>query len=171
MPGCGLNLNNLTSQPKSLAIGKMRALGIDYGEKRIGLAYGDELGVATVLPAAVEPTMEARWEMIRKTLEQRRITQLVVGYPYNMDGSVGFKANEVDAFIAELEARFGLPVHRVDERLSSSAVERDLGWSAKKERAMRKTGIVDSAAARLILQDWLDLRLQPDLVEFNDEEE
>ena len=137
----------------------MRRLGIDYGEKRIGLAYGDELGVATPLPAAVQETFEARMEAIAGLVKSRLITDLVVGYPYNMDGSVGFKAKEVDVFIVDLEKRFGLPVHRVDERLTSSQVTKDLGLTAKKERETRKSGIVDSGAATLILQDWLDMHV------------
>jgi putative Holliday junction resolvase len=135
----------------------MRCLGIDYGERRIGLAYGDELGVATPLPAAVEATPEARMAHIAQLLKERRITDIVVGYPYNMDGSIGFKAREVDAFIETLEAAHGLPVHRLDERLTSHSVEQGLGLTGRKERALRKTGIVDSGAATLILQDWLSL--------------
>lgn len=149
----------------------MRCLGIDYGEKRIGLAWGDELGVATPLPAAVEATPGARMEHIARLVKERRVTDFVVGYPYNMDGTVGFKAEEVDAFIARLEARFSLPVHRVDERLTSHSVEQGLGLSGKKERALRKTGVVDSGAATLILQDWLAMRMPlPDFPDFETED-
>lgn len=137
----------------------MRCLGIDYGEKRIGLAWGDELGVATPLPAAVEQNADERMAHIEKLVSSRQPTDIVVGYPYNMDGSVGFKAREVDAFIEILVTKFSLPVHRVDERLTSQRVESDLGLNARKEREMRKTGIVDSGAAALILQDWLDMNL------------
>ena len=63
----------------------MAYLGIDYGERRIGLAWGDELAVATPLPAATEPTPEARMEHIAGVVQSRKVTDLVVGYPYNMD--------------------------------------------------------------------------------------
>ena len=139
----------------------MRCLGIDYGEKRIGLAWGDELGVATPLDAATESTAEERMSRIASLIQQRKATDIIVGYPYNMDGSIGFKAKEVDAFISVLEERFGLPVHRIDERLTSHMMESELGLSGRKEREMRKTGIVDSGAAALILQDWLDMRIPP----------
>lgn len=139
----------------------MRCLGIDYGEKRIGLAWGDELGVATPLPAAVEPSFEKRLQHIQSLAMQRRVTDIIVGYPFNMDGSVGFKAREVDGFINKIETLLGLPVHRIDERLTSHRVQSDLGLSGQKEREIRKSGIVDSAAAALILQDWLDLHLPP----------
>jgi putative Holliday junction resolvase len=134
----------------------MRWLGIDYGEKRIGLAWGDELGVATPLKAATGATLEERMDSIGKLIQERSVTELVVGYPYNMDGTVGFKAREVDAFISKLEKQFQLPVHRIDERLSSHAAQQSLGWSARRERELRKTGLLDSAAAALILQDWLE---------------
>ncbi len=139
----------------------MRCLGIDYGEKRIGLAYGDELGVATPLPAAVGGGAAARLGGILRLVRERRITDLVVGYPYNMDGSTGFKAREVDAFIAELERATGLPVHRVDERLTTHAARHGLGLSPRRERELRGSGKVDSAAAALILQDWLDQHAPP----------
>jgi len=135
----------------------MHCLGIDYGEKRIGLAWGDDLGVATPLPAAVQGNLDARLVHIGRLIRDRRVDALVVGYPYNMDGTVGFKAREVDTFIVELESRFGLPVYRMDERLTSHKVESDLGLSARKERELRRMGVVDSGAATVILQDWLDL--------------
>ena len=89
----------------------MRYLGIDWGEKRIGLAYADEVGVAVPLPAAVASTKKARMQQIERMIQERAIAELVVGYPLNMNGSVGFKAREVDAFIKDLEKRFQLPVH------------------------------------------------------------
>jgi putative Holliday junction resolvase len=150
----------------------MRCLGIDYGEKRIGLAYGDELGVATPLQAAVEPTFEDRMKHISEAVRARRITDLVVGYPYNMDGSVGFKAKEVDEFIRQMEAAFRLPVHRIDERLTSHSVQQGLGLSGRRERALRKSGVVDSGAATLILQDWLSQHAPlPDVADFEYEED
>lgn len=142
----------------------MAFLGIDYGEKRIGLAFGDELGVATPVEAAVQPDPEQRFEFIGQTIERRRIHELVVGYPYNMDGSVGFKAKEVDCFIEELEKRFALPVHRIDERLTSHAVEQSLRGSKRYRRdprGVRAEGSIDSQAAALILQDFLNQRFPP----------
>ncbi len=131
-----------------------RFLGIDYGEKRIGLAFGDDLGLASPLPAAVDKTKAARLECIQKHIRERRVTAIVIGYPYNMDGSVGFKAREVDHFVEILQKRFGLPVHRVDERLTSFEAETRL--KSKKKAVSRRSGEVDSLAAALILQDFLD---------------
>lgn len=132
----------------------MRCLGIDYGTRRIGLSYGDELGVATPLAALVETDEAKRWAALTAVVQQRRATDLVLGYPFNMDGSVGFKAKEVDAFAARLRAEFKVPVHLVDERLTSYEAESSIAKS--KRREVRASGIVDSRAATLILQDFLN---------------
>ena len=133
-----------------------RFLGIDYGEKRIGLSWGDELGVAMPLPAAVEAGAEERWAHIEAVIAEKGIDEVVVGYPYNMDGSAGFKAREVDGFVEALKERFSGPVHLVDERLTSSLAEER--YRRSKTRVDRKSGRVDSHAAALILQDFFDQR-------------
>lgn len=134
----------------------MRCLGIDYGTKRIGLASGDELGLATPLPALTEPDEPRRWAALLVVIRQRRVSDLVLGYPYNMDGTAGFKAKEVDAFAERLRAATGLPVHLVDERLTSHEAESSI--PAHKRRALRASGLVDSRAAAIILQDFLNQR-------------
>lgn len=141
----------------------MRCLGIDYGTKRVGLAHGDEIGVATPLPALTDADEIARWAKLGEVIKQRRITDLVLGYPYNMDGSVGFKAKEVDAFAAKLKAAFGLPVHLIDETLTSSEAESSI--AKKDRRAVRDSGLIDSRAACLILQDYLDQKFPPQITE------
>jgi len=135
-------------------INKKRFLGIDYGEKRIGLSYGDELGLAVPLPAAVEKSKKERLAHIEKIIGERNITDIVIGYPLNMDGSAGFKAKEVEAFVELLLKRFPHPVHRADERLSTHQAASDLRATGKK--AIRKSGEIDSRAAMVILQDFLD---------------
>ena len=132
----------------------MRFIGIDYGTRRLGLAYGDALGVATPLPAQVELEPERRWAGLMAMVKARRATDLVLGYPLNMDGTTGFKAKEVDAFAARLRAELGLPVHLVDETLTSHEAESTIAKGRRRE--IRASGIVDSRAATLILQDYLD---------------
>lgn len=139
----------------------MRCLGIDYGTKRVGLAHGDDLGVATPLPALTDADEAARWAKLGELIKQRRITDLVLGYPYNMDGSVGFKAKEVDAFAARLKTAFGLPVHLVDETLTSAEAESSI--AKKDRRGVRDSGLIDSRAACLILQDFLDQKSPPQI--------
>tara|TARA_B100000212_G_scaffold258396_1_gene198453 strand:- start:6938 stop:7402 length:465 start_codon:yes stop_codon:yes gene_type:complete len=136
----------------------MRCIGIDFGERRLGLSYGDEIGVATPLEAAVEDQEAERIIHIVKIAKERRATDLVFGYPYNMDGSIGFKAREVDAFIDKLLRFISLPVHRIDERLTSN--EASKGFSKGRDDVLRRSGKLDSVAATLILQDFLNQRIE-----------
>ncbi|MDR2845429.1 MAG: Holliday junction resolvase RuvX, partial [Puniceicoccales bacterium] len=106
-------------------------------------------------------TPEERVAHIAEEIRRNRITELVVGYPLNMDGTAGPRTVVVDAFIAELEARFRLPVHRVDEGLSSVEAEagftsRQRGHSTRERQRHRASGELDSRAATVILQDFLN---------------
>lgn len=132
----------------------MRCLGIDYGAKRMGLSYGDDIGVATPLPALIGLTPTERLNALQALIKQRRVTELVMGLPLNMDDSVGPKALEVQKFADQLRQTFSLPVHLVDERLTSSEAEESI--PKHRRRDLRSSGIVDSRAATLILQDYLN---------------
>lgn len=133
----------------------MRLLGIDFGTKRVGLAYGDEVGVAVPIEPAIEAKLSDRLDRIGREIEKRRVEAIVIGLPLHMDGTAGQRVEQVEAFIAQLEKRFALPVHRVDERLSSYQVENQLRSMGQKQDD-RKSGKLDSRAAALILQDYLD---------------
>jgi len=135
----------------------MRCLGIDHGARRIGLSYGDEIGVATPLPALVFADASKQWAGIGAILKDRKVTDVVLGHPLNMDGSSGPKALEVEEFARRLRAEFNLPIHLVDERLTSHEAESTI--PPAKRRAVRRSGLVDSRAATLILQDFLDGRV------------
>ena len=137
----------------------MRCLGIDYGTRRIGLSYGDDLGVATPLPAIIEAAPEKRWASLVAMIAQRRATDLVLGYPLNMDDTAGPKAKEAEALAVRLREEFGLPVHLVDERLTSYEAESPIAKA--KRRDERASGLIDSRAATLILQDFLDQKQTP----------
>ena len=137
----------------------MRFLGIDYGPRRMGLSYGYQLGVPTPLPALIDADPGKRWSGLVALAAQRRITDLVIGYPLNMDDTAGFKAKEVNAFAARLRAELKLPVHLVDERLTSYEAESTIAKS--KRREVRASGIIDSRAATIILQDFLNLKFPP----------
>ena len=145
----------------------MKILGLDYGHKRIGLAFADELGVAFPIPAAVEPTFEARLAKIALEIERRKPDMLLLGYPYNMDGTPSQKMKEVDEFIAVLKEKFKLPVDTSDERLSSFQAEADMAaFAPKKSRKKsiqarqkyRRSGDIDSRAIAIVLQDYIDNR-------------
>jgi putative Holliday junction resolvase len=89
-------------------------------------------------------------------IEEKEVERIVVGLPFHMDGRPGDHHDEVLAFVALLEDRFGLPVETIDERLTTVQAERALeqaGLSRKKRKAR-----VDQMAAQLILQAWLDSR-------------
>lgn len=137
----------------------MRCLGIDYGTRRIGLSYGDELGVATPLPALVDADPGKRWTALLAVAAQRRITEFVVGHPLNMDDTAGPKAREAEAFAARLRTEFGKPVHLIDERLTSYEAEASIPKGRRRE--VRASGLIDSRAATLILQDFLDQQVPP----------
>jgi len=132
----------------------MRCLGIDHGTRRVGLSYGDDIGVATPLPALAFSDSAKQWAGIASVLRDRKITDIVIGHPLNMDGSSGPKAQEVEEFARKLQSEFGLPVHLVDERLTSYEAESTIAPS--KRRDIRKSGLIDSRAATLILQDFLN---------------
>lgn len=132
----------------------MNYLGIDYGRKRVGLGYADgELCVAVPIPAIVNKQAGEVYTQIGEIIKTRRVSELVIGYPLHMDGRVGKRTEEVDQFVRGLENRFGLKVHKVDERLSTSKVESDFRMMGKK--VSKKSGEIDSSAATLILQDFL----------------
>ena len=141
----------------------MRFLGIDPGEKRIGLAVGDDLGIASPLPALTQTKPEERRAALAALVKAQRITEMVVGCPFNMDGTTGPAAKKSEAFAAELRARFGLPVHLVDERLTSHLAEQSI--PKKKLRQVRSSGVVDSRAAAILLGDYLQQRFPPPLAE------
>jgi putative Holliday junction resolvase len=135
---------------------RVRFLGIDHGTRRIGLSYGDELGVATPLPAITDADPAKRHVALAGVLKQRRITEVVIGHPLNMDDTAGPKAKEAEALAEALRKQFGLPVHLVDERLTSYEAESTIAKA--KRRDVRASGIIDSRAATLILQDYLNQR-------------
>ena len=130
-------------------------LGIDYGTQRIGLAWADDLLIALPVGAVPGVEREGCWEALAREIKQRSVTEVVVGYPLHMDGTVGRRAEEVDHFIETLQKKFSLPVHRVDERLTSSAARDALGEGAAVKGA-GKTGRIDATAACFILRDFLN---------------
>ena len=117
----------------------MRFLGIDYGTRRIGLAAGDELGIATPLPALVEADAAARRRALAQVVQTRRIQEIVLGLPLNMDGSEGFKAKESQAFAEELiaaaERTISAPLERRTRLLAAATSQR-----AEARRFMERVG-------------------------------
>ena len=133
-------------------------LAFDFGFKRIGIASGDTLTrTAAPRPAAAVHQHGPDWDAITREVRMLSPGLLVVGAPYNADGSPGALAPAARRFAAELESRFGLPVNMVDERWSSleaSAALKAQRASGERKRRVRKEDI-DSAAAAVILRRWL----------------
>ena len=129
-------------------------LAIDYGTKRIGLAWADDLLIAIPLTAIPGTEANGCWDALSNEVKKRAVTNLVFGYPVHMDGKVGERAKEVDRFIEEIEKRLKLPVHRVDERLTSVSARETVGRKPLR-KGEDKSGRIDSTAACLILRDFL----------------
>lgn len=134
-------------------------IGIDHGTKRIGLAVGsEETGQAFARPALQRRRESSDLEQIADLARAEGANRVVVGLPRNMDGSEGSQAAAARAFAGQLDA-IGLEVVFVDERLTTwEAGER---LAAAGHRPTRASGEQDSAAARLILQEYLDARATP----------
>jgi putative Holliday junction resolvase len=126
--------------------------------RRIGVASGDTLTrTAAPLKAISHGDRGPDWPAIEKLLADYRPTMLVVGYPYNDDGSAGSMAAAATGFAAALAQRSGLEVARVDERYSSqeAAAELKLRRAAGTRRRRVQRADVDSVAAAIILERWL----------------
>jgi putative Holliday junction resolvase len=131
-------------------------IGLDHGSRRIGVAVGnEETGLAFPRPAVLRRKFAADIAQIASLARAEAATTVVVGLPRNMDGSEGEQAARVRAFGEQLAA-IGLEVVFVDERLTSWQAGEELAAAGR--RPERGSGEKDSAAARLILQEWLDRR-------------
>lgn len=132
-----------------------RILGIDFGERRIGLAVSDELLLlAHPLKTLVVSELAHTIEEIKKIAEERGASELVVGLPVNMDGTRGEAVERVEEFVRLLSRKIALPVHTWDERLSTVQVEKTVRPLKKKKERKH----LDPASACIILQSFLDHR-------------
>lgn len=128
-------------------------LGFDFGLKRIGVAVGQDItGTATALGTLKSSDGRPDWKKISELMQTWRPDALVVGLPRHADGTDAEITVSVRRFIRQLESRYRLPVHTMDERLSSHAAHEQLDKRNDPEAAKG----IDAVAARIILQDWLD---------------
>ena len=139
-------------------------LGFDYGLKRIGVAVGQPLtGTASPRPALGARDGAPDWTAITRLVEEWRPAAFVVGVPYNMDGSRQEMTGRAERFSRQLHGRFHLPVHCVDERLSSHEAEDRLRTARQEGRRGRiAKPEIDSAAACVLLETWLNSQGNPD---------
>lgn len=127
-------------------------LGFDYGTHKIGVAVGQALtGTATPLETLGLVASKPDWARIAALLEEWRPEALVVGHPFEMTDREANNAAAAKRFSRQLHGRFHLPVHMADERLTSREA-----WSRLGREAGRDPTRVDSFAAKLILETWLN---------------
>ena len=134
-------------------------LAFDFGLRRIGVASGNTLTRSAIAQSALPANQgNPDWPQLQRLVREFCATQLVVGKPYNVDGTTHVLCAASDRFAAELAAQCGLPVHRVDERYSSleaSESLRNQRHSGARRKRVDKAD-VDSVAAAVILARWLN---------------
>ena len=136
----------------------MRALGVDLGTRRVGLALSDSEGlIATPLEVLERSGSEAQdHAAIAAVATERAVEVVVVGLPVSMDGTMGPAARAARAEVGRLATALAVPVETCDERLSTAAAHRQLRMG--EVPGPRRRQVVDMVAAAVILQSWLDAR-------------
>lgn len=157
----------MPSGPQPHALDDTRAgppqlvLAFDFGRRRIGVACGDSLSrTASPLAAIANTGSGPAWSTVDSLVREWRPHLMVVGLPYNVDGSESGMSATVRGFANELAGRYALPVHSVDERYSSLEAESRL--KSARESGLRKRRVaktdVDAEAACIILERWFESR-------------
>lgn len=138
----------------------MRVLGIDFGERRIGLALSDPTATLATPLETMERRVGKRPPLSRLTevAVAHGVEHLVVGLPLNLQGDETPWCTEVRRMGDDLASRLSLPVDYVDERMTSVRAERGIRSMGLSKTKREDKGRVDAAAAALILQAWLDRR-------------
>lgn len=150
----------------------MRVLAIDYGTKSIGLAICDELQLTTRPLGTIRRHPGRKIDLpseIQRYVLEYEIGELAVGLPLNMDGTRGESARRVEQFIEALQMILTIPIHTVDERLTSSEADERLRNAGKNDRERRKMS--DEYAAVIILEDFLATRNRHETNHFSDQVE
>ncbi|AEF95065.1 Holliday junction resolvase [Desulfotomaculum nigrificans CO-1-SRB] len=134
----------------------MRVMGLDVGDKTIGVALSDPLGWTAQALEVIRrgDNLDKDLNRLAEIVQEYQVEQILVGLPKNMNGTLGPQGEKVLAFIERLKERIDLPVKTWDERLSTVAAERAL-LEADVSRSKRKK-VIDKMAAAVILQGYLD---------------
>lgn len=134
---------------------EIAALGLDVGKKRIGVAGCDRTGlIAHGITTIVRKSWLYDMEQLQIIVSDRAVDTLVVGLPYNMDGTIGYQAKHVQKFARGASQHLGLALEYVDERLTSFEAEQMMMQSGISPRDQRN--MIDRKAAAIILQQWLE---------------
>ena len=134
---------------------EMRILGVDYGDRRTGLALSDPSGLlAGALDVIVAYDIESCAKRVAQVAETHHVCAIVVGKPLNMNGSAGPRAEKAEALMEQLRAITELPIIAQDERLTTVAAHQYL--SAGNVKSKKRKAVVDALSAQIILQNYLD---------------
>ena len=132
-----------------------RILGIDYGERRVGLALSDPLNIFAKPFLTIDRKLSSDLlKEIKRVIQENSVNQIVIGIPLNMKGMDSKQTVIVREFIKELGTQIKLPIHLQDERLSSKSAKQSLILQNKSPSRHKES--IDSTAACLILQEFLD---------------
>jgi putative holliday junction resolvase len=134
-----------------------RVAALDYGTRRIGIALSDPTGTIAypLTTLSRRPGKRPPWPEIKRILEEKEVAEVVIGLPLALDGEEGEWAAEVREFGAEVERRTALPVHWIDERLSSVLAERTVRGMGLRKSQREEKGRIDATAAALLLEAYL----------------
>ncbi|MUM76326.1 Holliday junction resolvase RuvX [Pseudodesulfovibrio sp. F-1] len=133
----------------------MRALGIDFGLKRVGLAISDPSGILVSPYRPLERTTRQRlFDDLLEIVQNESVETIVVGLPLGLDGGDTLTTRQVRNFVLSLGRRTKLPIHLMDERLTSAQAEEEL--NAAGLRGTKRKMALDSQAAVIILRSWLE---------------
>ena len=137
---------------------KLRIMGIDFGDSRIGVALSDPLGIMASPLTIITRTEETRdIEVIIDIIHQNEVGRIVMGLPISMDGTISKQAEKVKQFATKLGNKIDIPIEFQDERLSTVVAKNMMQKARKTDRKTR----YDAAAAALILQSYLDNNAPP----------
>ncbi len=133
-----------------------RILGIDYGDSRTGIAVSDLMGWTAqgLETISYKGNMKMLLDRIGEIIKEYDVKRIVIGYPRNLNGTIGPRAEKTEEFIKILIDKFNLDVIKWDEWLSTVSAHRDMNDMGVKNK--KKRGLVDTIAAVHILQNYLD---------------
>lgn len=144
----------------------MRIMGLDYGSKTIGVAVSDPMGLTAqgleIIRREEENKLRKSLRRIEELVEEYQVEEIVLGFPKNMNNTIGERAEKSLQLKETLERRLGLPVVMWDERLTTVEADRTLIEAGVRRENRKK--YVDMIAAVFILQGYLDAKANPDTV-------
>ena len=150
--------DTVNANSKVFLLSALTLLCFDYGTQKIGVAVGQTVtATASPLPVIKSRNGEPDWPVIEQLVKQWKPGALVVGMPFNMDGTESEMTARAGKFKKQLEEKFDLPSHGIDERLSTREareISRDNAEASGKKFDEKEA--VDSLAAQLILESWLE---------------